>query len=377
MSVGRTVPFFNYPALFGAHEQEFIEVLRDVLGRGAYILQKDLFEFETRLEDFLGVKHALGVGDGTNALILGLRALNIGPGDEVILPSHTYIASAAAVHLVGATPVLADIGLDHMVDPASVECAVTERTRAIMPVQLNGRTCDMDALQGIVSRHDHELLIVEDAAQALGSRYKGKCAGTFGAFGMYSFYPAKVLGCFGDGGAIVTDDDALAEKIGLLRNHGRNAEGHVVAWGMNCRLDNVQAAVLNFKFKAYDREIARRREIARMYHEALKDIEDLALPPGPDDDPDRFDVYQNYELEAGQRDTLRAYLSEKGIGTNIQWAGTPVHRVSELGFEVELPNTDRFFERCFMLPMNTSLGDEDVAYIRDAIRSFYGLEGKA
>ena len=371
MDAKRAVPFFNYSALFLEREEEFIEVVREVMRRGAFILQRDVREFEDQLKAFLGVRHAFGVADGTNALILGLRALGIGLGDEVIVPSHTYIASAASVQFVGATPVLADIAPDHMVDPVSVERAITPRTRAIMPVQLNGRTCNMEALGDIAARHG--LFIVEDSAQALGSKFKGRFSGTFGAFGTYSFYPAKVLGCFGDGGAVVTNDDLVAEKIGLLRDHGRDETGRVVSWGTNCRLDNLQAAILGFKFKTYDHEIARRRAIARRYQEAFQEIDDLTLPPGPDDDPDHFDVYQNYELEAGERDALRTYLSERGIGTIIQWGGSPVHQVRELGFDVELPGTDRFFERCFMLPMNTSLSDDDVDYICDTVGAFYGL----
>lgn len=374
MDIQYNIPFFNYNALFSAQkEEEIMEVIRDVLSRGAYILQADLHDFENNLKTFLGVRHVFGVADGTNALILGLRAVGVGPGDEVILPSHTYIASAAAVHFVGARPVLVDIGSDRLIDPLAVERAITKRTRVVMPVQLNGRTCDMDALGDIAERHG--LLIVEDAAQALGSRFRGRCAGTFGSFGTFSFYPAKLLGCFGDGGAVVTDDDAIAERLSLLRDHGRNAEGRVVAWGTNSRLDNLQAAVLDYKLATFDADVGRRREIARKYDLALREINDLRLPPGPDDDDGRFNVYQNYELEAGRRDELRLFLAERGVGTIIQWGGTPVHRFEALDFDISLPETERFFERCFMLPMNTSLSNEDVDCVCRAVRAFHGLDG--
>ncbi len=369
MSASQAIPFFNYPALFERDEENLMGILRDVLRRGAFILQKDLAEFEAMLCDYLGVKYAIGVADGTNALILGLKALGVGPGDEVIVPSHTYIASAASIHLVGAIPVLAEIGPDHMLDARSVEPLIGKRTVAIMPVQLNGRTCDMDALGAIAERHG--LAIVEDAAQALGSRFKGRFAGTFGAFGTFSFYPAKTLGCFGDGGAVVTDDDEIGRQVALLRDHGRDPSGRVVAWGTNCRLDNVQAAVLGYKLRTYDRDIARRREIAAMYDDALAGLNDLTPPPAPDADPDRFDVYQNYELEAGRRDELRQFLADNGIGTLIQWGGTPVHGHRELGFDVALPITERFFERCFMLPMHTALGDDEVRRICELIHAFY------
>ena len=369
MTTEQAIPFFNYPALFKKDESKMMELLRDVLSRGAFILQKDLAEFEDALKEYLGVKYAYGVADGTNAMILGLRAMGIGQGDEVILPSHTYIATAAAVHFVGATPVLADMGPDHMLDPGAIEEKITDRTVAIMPVQLNGRTCDMDAIQKIVDQHN--LRLCEDAAQALGSSFKGKCAGTFGEFGTFSFYPAKVLGSFGDGGAVVTDDDEIGRKLGLLRDHGRDEDGRVVDWGTNSRLDNVQAAVLNYKFQSYDQDIERRREIARMYHDRLSGLNDITLPPGPDDDPRHFDVYQNYEIESGHREELREFLSDRDIGTLIQWAGTPVHEFHELGFDETLPATEKFFERCFMLPMHTALSNEDVDRICDTIHEFY------
>lgn len=371
MSAARTIPFFNYPALFADREAELSQVILDVCRRGAYILQKDLVEFERHLAEYMGVKHAFGVANGTDAIWLGLMAVGVGPGDEVIIPSHTYIATAAAVHFVGATPVLAEIGADHMLDPASVESLVTPRTKAIMPVQVNGRTCDMDALQAIAERHG--LMIVEDAAQGLGSRFKGQCAGTFGKFGTISFYPAKLLGCFGDGGAVVTNDDAVAEQLALLRDHGRNEAGRVVAWGFNSRLDNLQAAILDFKLKTYREDVDRRRAIAARYQARLGDLPELALPPAPDADPRHYDVYQNYELEAERRDELRAHLEKNGVRSIIQWAGTPVHQFHELGLgDIRLPATERFFTRCFMLPMNTTLSDEDVDYICDLIRSFYG-----
>jgi dTDP-4-amino-4,6-dideoxygalactose transaminase len=247
--------------------------------------------------------------------------------------------------------------------------AVTKRAKAIMPVQLNGRTADMDALQTIADRYG--LSIVEDAAQGLGSKFKGRCAGTFGAAGTFSFYPAKVLGCFGDGGAVVSNDDAVARQIALLRDHGRDDEGRVVAWGFNSRLDNLQAAILGFKLKTFPRDIARRRQIAARYQSGLGDLKQLVLPPAPDANSDYFDVYQNYEIEAERRDELRQHLETSGVRTIIQWAGTPVHQFRELGFEVRLPYTDRLFTRCLMLPMNTSLTDDDVDYICDNVRDYY------
>jgi dTDP-4-amino-4,6-dideoxygalactose transaminase len=366
----KMIPFFPYADLFKRDEAALSELMLDVCRRGAYILQKECRDFDVNLAKFMGVKHAFGVANGTDAIIIGLKAVGIGPGDEVVLPSHTYIATAASVHLVGAKPVLAECGPDHMLDADDVEKRITSRTKAIMPVQINGRTCDMGALQAVADKHG--LMLVEDAAQGLGSKFEGRCAGTFGKFGTISFYPAKLLGCFGDGGAIVTNDDDVAARIALLKDHGRNEDGRVVAWGYNSRLDNMQAAVLDYKLKSFDKDIARRRAVAARYQAGLGDLAELTLPPAPDADDRHFDVYQNYELEADRRDELRAYLDSRGIKTIIQWAGTPVHQFKELGFTVELPETDKFFTRFVMLPMNVIITDEEVDYIVSSIRSFYG-----
>lgn len=368
----RSVPFFPYSRLFTSEEAEIMAVLKEVLHRGAFILQKDVVEFEKNVAEYIGAKHVIGVANATDALILALRAAGIGPGNEVIFSSHTFVATAAAIHFVGATPVPVECGPDHMIDPESVKKAITSKTRALMPTQLNGRTCQMDVLQNIAK--DHHLLIVEDSAQGLGSQFKKKFAGTFGVAGVLSFYPAKILGCFGDGGAVITNDDTIAEKIHLLRDHGRNHDGQVVVWGLNSRLDNMQAAVLNFYFKSFGETIKRRRQIAQLYQKNLNDIKELNLPPPPDSHPDHFDTYQNYEIEAEKRDELKDFLKEKGIGTLIQWGGSAVHQFKELGFQAKLPYTESLFKRLLMLPMNTFLSNDDIFYICDAIRRFYGYQ---
>ena len=367
--VQTSVPFFVYPDVFTAHAAEFLKIVEDVGSRGAFILQEELARFERHLAEFLGAKYALGVANATDGLTLGLLASGIGAGDEVIISSHTMIATAAAVHFAGATPVPVECGSDHLIDPIAVESAVGPRTRAIMPTQLNGRTCEMDKLEEIANRHG--LLIVEDAAQGLGSRFKGKCAGTFGAASAISFYPAKVLGCFGDGGAVVTNDDQIYERLYQLRDHGRNRLGEVVSWGLNSRLDNVQAAILDYKLRDYESVITRRRKVAALYSERLSDVTNIVLPPAPDSDSDHFDIYQNYEIEAQRRDELKQYLKDRGIGTLIQWNGQAVHQLRVLGFTQVLPHTDHLFTRLLMLPMNMSVSNDDIDYICDEIRSFY------
>ena len=241
----RDIPFFNYPALYAKQEDDLLPIIQNVLRRGAYIMQSDLDTFETSLARYLNVKHVIGVADGTMALIIGLRASGIGAGDEVLVPSHTFVATAAAVHHAGATPVLVDCARDHLIDSADIERRINDRTRAIMPVQLNGRTADMDKIVNIADRYN--LKIIEDSAQALGSKFRNRFAGTFGSAGTCSFYPSKTLGCFGDGGAVITNDDDVADHVKLLRDHGRSMNGEVIEWGYNSRLDNLQAAILNYK----------------------------------------------------------------------------------------------------------------------------------
>ncbi len=365
----RNVPFFDYPHVFTSQEDELLAIVRDVGRRGAFILQRDLEQFERNLAEYVGAKYVVGVANATDGLHLAIRAVGVGQGDEVIFCTHTMVATAAAIHFAGATPVPVECGLDHQIDPQSVEAAVTSRTRAIMPTQLNGRTADMDALEAIARKHG--LIIIEDASQALGARFKDRTAGTFGIAGAISFYPAKTLGCLGDGGCVITNDDSVNEKLRLFRDHGRDDRGDVVAWCMNSRLDNMQAAILNLKLKTYDEQIARRREIAAIYRKQLGSIAGLRLPPGPDGDPDHFDIFQNYEIRAENRDRLRDYLKHQGIGTLIQWGGKAVHQFQKLGFTKRLPFTEDLFTRLLMLPMNTSLTDDDVHYVCVQIEHFY------
>jgi dTDP-4-amino-4,6-dideoxygalactose transaminase len=368
--VGRNVPFFNYPALFAEHRDEYLQTFEDVLSRGAYIMQRDLADFETELAAYLGVKHAIGVADGTVALKIALSLAGVGPGDEVIVPSHTFIATASAVNQVGGTPVLCDCGPDSMIDVESARRMVTSKTKAIMPVQLNGRTCDMDAVEALAT--EHGLKIVEDSCQALGAKFRGRFAGTFGVAGSYSFYPAKTLGCFGDGGGLVVDDDALAEQARELRDHGRGSDGLVHRFGINGRLDNIHAAILLVKLRRYDATLERRREIAAHYQARLGDLAQLLLPPAPGADNLRHDVFQNYEIQAERRDELRAALAENGVGTIMQWGGKMIHQFPDLQLRADAPYAEEMSHRFMMLPMHPLLSGDDVDYVCDNVRAFYG-----
>lgn len=369
MTIIRKVPFFDYPALFAEHREQYLAALTGALDRGAFIMQRELDEFEAALAAYLGCRHVIGVADGTAALVFALRANGIGDGDEVIVCSHTFIATAAAVHHVGGVPVVADCLPDSMMDPASAARLVTSRTRALMPTQLNGRTCDMRALTQLAT--EHGLAMIEDSCQALGARFDGRAAGLFGSVGSYSFYPAKTLGCFGDGGAVATDDDDAARHIRQLRDHGRGADGKVRVFGHNGRLDNIQAAILLIKLAHYDRSIATRRDVAAHYQARLGDLDDLLLPPPPEKDGVRFDVFQNYEVQSGRRDALRGWLAEQGVGTILQWGGWMVHQFDDLGLRSDAPYAEEMSRKFMMLPMHHLLSADDVDYVCDQILAFH------
>ena len=318
MSSLRSVPFFNYPRAYLDDRADLIRIFEDVGNRGAFIMQKDLREFEAALAEYTGAKHAIGVANATDGLELAWMAIGLRAGDEVICCSHTMLATAASIVTAGGKPVPVEIGADNLIDPDAVEAAITPRTVGIMPTQLNGRTCNMERLMAIAQKKN--LFVVEDAAQALGSRFKGKHAGTFGNAAAISFFPAKVLGCLGDGGGVITNDDSIFDKVYQLHDHGRDVNGEVRSWGRNSRLDNLQAAILSHRLTSYDKIIARRRAIAAMYQERLGKLEELNLPPAPDANPDHFDIYQNYELQADRRDELKEFLRVNGIGTLISGA---------------------------------------------------------
>ena len=365
----RKVPFFDYPRAYLDEREKLIEVFDEVGSRGAFIMQQDMRDFEDKLAKYTGAKYAIGVANATDGLEFSWMALGLRPGDEVICCSHTMLATAAAIKTAGGTPVPVELGYDNLIDPEAVEAAINPRTVGIMPTQLNGRTCDMDRIMSIAEKH--HFFVVEDAAQALGSTFKGRHAGTFGDAAAISFFPAKVLGCLGDGGGVITNDYGVYDKIYQLHDHGRDDEGEIKSWGRNSRLDNLQAAILNYRIDDYDKIIARRREIASMYQQQLGGLEELQLPPSPDADSDHFDIYQNYELQADRRDELKAFLAENNIGTLIQWGGKAVHQWESLGFIVKLPKVELFFERCIMLPMNMFIDDDDVNYVCEKVKAFY------
>ncbi len=368
------VPFFDWKALYAERSEGFTRVIGDTAASGGFILQGAVDEFEAGLEAYLGVRHAIGLSDGTNAMLLGLRASGLKPGAEVILPAHCFIAAAQAIHFAGCRPVPVESSDDDwLISPEAVERAITPATRAIMVVHVNGRVCAMDEIRDIADRHG--LQVFEDAAQALGARLDGRPAGRFGAWGAFSFYPSKTLGSFGDAGALVTDDDEIAARVRAMRNHGAGPDKVIAAdcaeWGTNARIDNLQAAILAYKLGWYDETIARRRQIAARYHEAFTGLAGLDLPPGPDADPRRFDVFQNYEVCCDRQGELRSHLLSRGVGTILQWGGVALHQFHNLGFDQRLPRADRFAARSLLLPMNHLLTDAQIARVIDGVWTFF------
>jgi dTDP-4-amino-4,6-dideoxygalactose transaminase len=368
----KTVPFFDYSHIHGQYSNELTKIILDLSLRGSFIMQAEVKKFEENLASFLGAKYSLGVGNCTDGLLLAIKAAGIGTGDEVIFSSHTFVATASAIYHSGAKPVPVECGADHLIDINSIEAAITKKTKAVIPTQLNGQVCDMDGIMKLCKKYN--LILIEDAAQSLGAKYKNKSAGTFGIASSYSFYPAKVVGCYGDGGAVVTNDEHIYNQVFLTRDHGRAKIGEVVTWGMNSRLDNLQAAILDFKLSKYNLDIHRRREIASIYDNGLNDVKELILPPAPNSNPDKFEIYQNYEVEvaaASERDGIRNHLNNNGIGTILQWGGKAVHEFQGLDLKYSLPFTEKLMRRCFLLPMNTSLSNDDVNYIVESIRKYY------
>jgi dTDP-4-amino-4,6-dideoxygalactose transaminase len=362
------VRFVNYPRQYQQHKREFDGVFEEIMSGGDFILRRHVEEFEKRIAEYVGTKHAIGVNTGTDALYLSARALGFGPGDEVITVAHTFVATVGAIVQCGATPVLIDIRDDFNMDANQIEAAITSKTKGIIPVHLNGHACNMDKIMDIANKY--HLRIIEDSAQALGAKFKGKRCASFGDTGIFSFYPAKVLGTAGDGGMVCTSDDGLARKIRAFRDNGRVESVDVVeCFGWCTRLDNLHAALLNMKFNYFEPWVKRRREVAKIYHEGLSDIPEIIRPPISKSD--YFDVYQNYVIRFKKRDELVAHLQKSGIEVLISWR-MPMHKQKALGLDrFKLPMTERISAEVISLPMYPELTDEEVEFVMDAVKNFF------
>jgi dTDP-4-amino-4,6-dideoxygalactose transaminase len=340
----------------------------DVLRSGRFILGPNVEAFEREAADYLGVRHALGVNSGTDALVIGLRALGIGPGDEVITSPFTYFATAEAVSLIGAKPVFADIRPDlFTLDPARIEERITPRTRAIIPVHLFGHPADMQAISAVAERHD--LRILEDTAQAFGASDRGRKLGSLGNVGAFSFYPTKNLGAFGDAGMLATDDDAVAECARRLRTHGSVQRDVHDRLGYASRLDEIQAAILRIKLARVDAWNDDRRNVAHSYDRRLAGVEGIQTPAA---EPEARHVYHQYTIRVGggRRDALAAELDRAGVGSAVYYRA-PLHLLEVYaGDYPSMPEAEAAAGEVLSLPIGPFLDPQSVDRVVDAIRSF-------
>jgi len=359
-----TVPFVDLKTQFSALRAEIVPRVIEVMEQASFILGPDVSRFEENFASYCGARHCIGVESGTAALQLALEALEIGSGDEVIIPANTYIASAIAVSAVGARPVLVDADRTYLIDCTRLDEALTPRTKAVMPVHLYGQAVPMDAIVEFARRHG--LYVIEDASQAHGARWEGRRVGSFGDAGCFSFYPGKNLGAYGDGGAIVTNDAAMAERLRLLRDFGQRKKYlHVVKAG-NCRLDSIQAAILDVKLGHLDAWNEARRRHAAAYDARLATI---GIEP-PARLHEEGHVYHLYVIEVEQRERVISALRERGVATGIHYP-IPIHMqpaYSELaGSRGAFPQTERSAGRVLSLPMFAELTEEQIEYVVDAL----------
>ncbi len=357
-----------------AHRDEILEAVRRVLESGWYILGEETRAFENEFAAWAGAAHAVGVASGTDALQLALRALGVGPGDAVLTVSHTAVATVAAIELVGATPVLVDIeASSYTMSPSSLQATLDAlgnefRFKSVVPVHLYGQPADMAAIGQIAASRN--LLVLEDCAQAHGAELQGRKAGTWGDVAAFSFYPTKNLGAFGDGGAVITADAAIAERLRALREYGWHERYISDEPGLNSRLDELQAAILRVKLRYLDSDNQRRRQIAAEYDRALAGTS-LVLPSPPGSS---LHVYHQYVIRSARRDALRAFLTGRGIPTAVHYP-LPVHLQPAYRDRIRLapgglPVTEAVCAEIVSLPMHPYLSDADVATICDALRAF-------
>jgi dTDP-4-amino-4,6-dideoxygalactose transaminase len=363
------VPFVDLKAQYRTIAAEVEAAMNRVVADADFILGADVDGFEQEFARFCEAENAVGLDSGTSALELALRAYGIGDGDEVITASHTFIATAAAISYTGARPILVDIDRDtYSIDPEQIEAAITRRTKAIVPVHLYGQPADLEPILSIARKHN--LIVIEDACQAHGARYKGKSVGALGDVGCFSFYPGKNLGAYGDAGMVVTNSKEIADKIRLLRNYGQPQKYQHVMMGYNRRLDSLQAAVLRAKLPHLDDWNAARRRAAKLYDEMLEGVGEVRTPYCAEESAH---VYHLYVIQHPRRDQLLQYLKDHGVYGGLHYP-TPVHLQpcyehlnKPLG---SLPVTEAIASRVISLPMFAEITEEQINYVCDCIRDF-------
>ena len=347
--------------------------IQEVLEHGRFILGPEVRELEERLAARVGARHCLSCASGTDALLLALMALGVGEGDEVVTTPFTFFATGEMITLLGARPVFADIDpVTYNLDPAKIEAAITPRTKAILPVSLYGQPAEMDAINKIAERHG--LPVIEDAAQSFGAMYKGRASGNLSTIGCTSFFPSKPLGCYGDGGALFTNDDALAQAMAELRNHGQAGRYLHTRIGINGRLDTLQAAILLAKLEVFDEELALRQKAAERYTARLKDA-----VPTPQVLADRTSAWAQYTIEVEERLAVEKAMSETGVPTAVHYP-TPLHLqpvygelAREMGWKRgSFPAAERAADRVLSLPMHPYLTTEQIDQVSEAVRIAVG-----
>ena len=363
------VPYVNLAAQHRPIKDKLLAAIGAVIDEGQFILADQVVEFERRFAELCGAKFALGVNSGTDALILALTALGVGPGDEVITVPNSFVASASCIALVGARPVFVDVGADYNLDPSLLEAAITPKTKAILPVHLTGRPADMDAISAVAQAHG--LYIVEDAAQAVCAEYKGRRVGSLSTIGCFSLHPLKTLNACGDAGALTTNDASLYEELKRLRNHGLKTRDECVRWGYNSRLDTLQAAILLVKLDYVEQWTERRRANAARYQQLLAGLEQVVVPV---DKPYELAVYHTFVIRTEQREQVRTYLADSGIGTSVHYP-IPIHlqeAAADLGYGLgSFPVSEQQAGEIISLPLYPELQLDEIDFVAETLRSFF------
>jgi dTDP-4-amino-4,6-dideoxygalactose transaminase len=364
------IPFLNLKEMHQSVRDEMYRAFESVYDSNWFILGRELEAFEEEYAAFNQTDHAIGVSSGLDALVLALKALDIGPGDEVIVPANTFIASVLAVSYVGAKPVFAEPDPEtYNLNPEQVEASVTQATRAVMPVHLYGQACEMDRIMDIARMHG--LSVVEDNAQAHGAKFRGRKTGSFGDVNATSFYPGKNLGALGDGGAVTTGKHDLAERVRLLRNYGSEEKYHHTEKGYNMRLDEMQAAFLRIKLRKLSEWTRQRQQVAGWYNELLEGVGDLVLPKVQ---AGATHVYHLYVVRTGHRDRLRHYLDGKGIGTLIHYPVPPYRQEAYRDLNLsanKFPVSERLAKEVVSLPLWPGMEREMAKYVAEVVKKVF------
>lgn len=361
------IPFNTLDKQFFMYQEEYENKALEVLRSGWYILGPEVEAFENEFANYIGADYSLGIDNGLNALVLAFKALGVGAGDEVIVQGNTFIASVMGITLNGATPVLVEPDFYDNIDTNKIESLITDSTKAICVVHLYGQTANMETIMDIAKKHD--IFVVEDCAQSHGSKFKNQKTGTFGDIGCFSFYPGKNLGCFGDGGAITTNNKDIYDKIKMLRNYGSNKKYHNETVGYNARLDEIQAGLLRIKLSHLDELTAQREHIANRYLNEVKNPK-IELPKVR---LGATSVWHLFVIKSENRDELQKYLEDHGIGTVIHYPIPP--HLSEaykyLGYKVgNFPITEKYAQTVLSLPLYNGMTDEEQTYVIDKLNKF-------